>query len=210
MQLRVVPGGRAQRQQEAEAAANEPNSDRALLARVVKHDHAAHRSLFDRYYRRVFSFVQRRVRDEGLAEEVTADVFFEVWRNAASYRGESPVSTWIFGIANLKALSARRFYAQPRRASVRVTPDEVLSRVADPGDAGAAIDARDELTRVLGAIEKLPEGQREVLRLAFLEGRSYPEIAEELQISEANVKTRVNRARTRLRSLSRYLPQSQR
>ena len=57
------------------------------------------------------------------------------------------------------------------------------------------------------AIERLPDGQRDVLRLAFLEGRSYPEIAEELEISEANVKTRVNRARSRLRNLARQTPE---
>jgi RNA polymerase sigma-70 factor (ECF subfamily) len=48
----------------------------------------------------------------------------------------------------------------------------------------------------------LPEGHRDVLRLAFIEGCSYPEIAERLDISEANVKTRVNRARARLRNLT--------
>ena len=196
-QLRVVPGGRAAPSEVA------PESDREVLARVVERDQAAHRVIFERYYKRVLAFVRRRVGDEGLAEEITTDVFFEVWRNASAYRGESPVTTWIFGIANLKTLSARRYFAQPRRASVRVAPDEALARVADPCDQDESISARQQLARLMRAIERLPEGQRDVLRLAFLEGRSYPEIAEELDISEANVKTRVNRARLRLRSLAR-------
>jgi RNA polymerase sigma-70 factor (ECF subfamily) len=196
-QLRVVAGGRAA---PSEIAAE---ADREILARVVERDQAAHRVIFERYYKRVLAFVRRRVSDEGLAEEITTDVFFEVWRNAAAYRGESPVTTWIFGIANLKTLSARRYYAQPRRASVRVAPDEALSRVPDPSDQDESISARQQLARVMRAIDRLPEGQRDVLRLAFLEGRSYPEIAEELDISEANVKTRVNRARLRLRGLAR-------
>jgi RNA polymerase sigma-70 factor (ECF subfamily) len=196
-QLRVVPGGRVTL---SELAAE---SDRELLARVVERDQAAHRVIFERYYKRVLGFVRRRIGDEGLAEEITTDVFFEVWRNAAAYRGESPVTTWIFGIANLKTLSARRYFAQPRRSSVRVAPDEALSRIADPIDQLASITARQQLARLLRAIDRLPEGQRDVLRLAFLEGRSYPEIAEQLDISEANVKTRVNRARLRLRGLAR-------
>jgi len=196
-QLRVVAGGRAA---PAELIAQ---SDRDVLARVVERDQAAHRVIFERYYKRVLAFVRRRIGDEGLAEEITTDVFFEVWRNAAAYRGESPVTTWIFGIANLKALSARRYFAQPRRSSVRVAPDEVLSRVPDPSDQDESLSARQQLARVMRAIDRLPEGQRDVLRLAFLEGRSYPEIAEALDISEANVKTRVNRARLRLRSLAR-------
>lgn len=203
--FRVVPGGRAVEETAVAAAPRPaPDADRALLAGVVRRDHSAHRALFDRYFKRVFSFVRRRVRDEGLAEEIAIDVFFEVWRNASAYRGESPVSTWIFGIANLKVLTARRFFAQPRRASVQVTPDEKLSAVADPANCVDDLEARDELAKVIHALERLPQGQRDVLRMAFLEGRSYPEIALELAISEANVKTRVNRARSRLRNLARF------
>jgi RNA polymerase sigma-70 factor (ECF subfamily) len=200
-QLRVVSGGLAIPAVEDDRDAG-PQSDRALLALVVERDQAAHRVLFDRYYKRVLAFVRRRVGDDGLAEEITTDVFFEVWRNASAYRGESPVTTWVFGIANLKALSARRYFAQPRRASVRVEDDESLNRHPDPTDQGASIRARQELSRLVRAIERLPEGHRDVLRLAFLEGCSYPEIAERLDISEANVKTRVNRARSRLRNLT--------
>lgn len=200
-QLRVVPGGLANAAVEADRDAG-PESDRAVLARVVERDQAAHRLIFERYYKRVLAFVRRRVGDDGLAEEVATDVFFEVWRNAAAYRGESPVTTWIFGIANLKALSARRYFAQPRRASVRVTDDAALMRFPDPANQDDLIRARQELARLVRAIERLPEGHRDVLRLAFLEGCSYPEIAEQLDISEANVKTRVNRARARLRILT--------
>jgi len=206
--LRVVSGGLAGSAEREELRDRIAQSDREAIARVAQRDQAAHQLLFERYYRRILSFVRRRVNDEGLAEEVTTDVFFEIWRNADSYRGESPVSTWIFGIANLKALSARRYHAQPRRASVRVTEDETLSRFADPTDASETLEARQELARLMRAIERLPEGQRDVLRLAFLEGRTYPEIAEELDISEANVKTRVNRARSRLRILAQKLPEA--
>jgi RNA polymerase sigma-70 factor (ECF subfamily) len=198
-QLRVVAGGRAS---VAYTAERDGLSDRALLARVVDRDQAAHRLIFERYYKRVLAFVRRRVNDDGLAEEVAADVFYEVWRNAAAYRGESPVTTWVFGIANLKALSARRYFAQPRRASVRVTPDETLSRVPDPSSQDGSITARQDLARLVRAIDRLPEGHRDVLHLAFIDGCSYPEIAVRLGISEANVKTRVNRARARLRNLT--------
>ena len=198
IRLRVVHGGLSG----APAGGEGADSDRAMLAKVVERDQAAHRVIFERYYKRVLAFVRRRVGDEGLAEEVTTDVFFEVWRNAAAYRGESPVTTWIFGIANLKALSARRYFAQPRRASVHVTSDDALARFADPANQDELIHARQDLARLMRAIERMPAGHRDVLRLAFLEGFSYPEIAERLDISEANVKTRVNRARSRLRTLT--------
>jgi RNA polymerase sigma-70 factor (ECF subfamily) len=174
-------------------------SDEALLARVATGDGAAHRALFERYHARVASFVRRRVRDAGLCEEVVSDVFFEVWRGASAYRGESAVPAWLFGIAHFKSLSARRFHAQRKRASVVPTADELLERAPDVG--AVSFEARDEVRRLLRALETLPRGQRDVLTLAFLEGRSYQEISDALGISEGNVKTRINRARTRLRAV---------
>lgn len=176
-------------------------SDAELLTRVARGDTAAHRTIFERYYTRVSAFVRRRVSDDGLCEEIVSDVFFEIWRSADSFRGDSEVHSWIFGIAHFKALSARRFRGQLKRSKVMPTDDEALSRVADARDPSELLESRQEVRRLLRALKLLPEGQRDVLRLAFLEGRSYQEIAAELGISEGNVKTRVNRARARLRAL---------
>ena len=114
----------------------------------------------------------------------------------------------MFGIANLKALSARRYFAQPKRSSVLLVEDAALQRFADPDDPHERMDDREDLARLMIAIERLPEGQRDVLRLAFVEGHSYQEVALELGITEGNVKTRVNRARSRLRALARPNPVS--
>lgn len=176
-------------------------SDAELMARVARGDAGAHKVLFDRYYPRVSGFVRRRIGDDGLREEVVSDVFFEVWRSAESFRGDSEVGSWIFGIAHFKALAARRFRGQLKRARVVPTDDGALSRMADDADPAEQLESRQQVRRLLQALERLPEGQRAVLRLAFLEGRSYQEIAAALGISEGNVKTRVNRARSRLRAL---------
>jgi RNA polymerase sigma-70 factor (ECF subfamily) len=72
--------------------------------------------------------------------------------------------------------------------------------VPDDG-AEDSFEAREDVRRLLHAMQGLPQGQRDVLSLAFLEGRSYQEISDALGISEGNVKTRINRARTRLRAV---------
>lgn len=182
------------------------SADADLLERCARGDTSAHRALFDRYYGRVLAFVRRRLRDDGLCEEVASDVFFEVWRSAGTFRGESEVHSWIFGIAHFKALSARRHQSQLKRASVLPTDDEVLQTHAAEIGPVEALESRDEMRRMARALRTLPDGQREVLRLAFFEGRSYQEIADELGISEGNVKTRVNRARARLRTTLRRSP----
>jgi RNA polymerase sigma-70 factor (ECF subfamily) len=76
---------------------------------------------------------------------------------------------------------------------------ETLHRVADGRDAGERIGARDELRLVQEAIAALPEEQRRVIELALIQGLPYDEIAEQLQVPEGTVKTRVARARARLR-----------
>jgi RNA polymerase sigma-70 factor (ECF subfamily) len=176
-------------------------SDRELIDRVGRQqDVAAHRTLFDRYYRRVYAMVRRRLSDDSLAEEVVADVFFEVWRGSGSYRGDAQVSTWIFGIAHFKTLSAVRHRASKRMSSVIPTNVETLHQFAGEGDPAQALASREALREALRAIDGLPRNQREVLELSVLEGWSYTEIAEHLGVSENTVKTRVSRARSRLKT----------
>src|SRR5262249_26326885 len=105
-------------------------SDEVLLARVARGDSAGHRLLFDRYLARVTAFLRRRLADAGLCDEVVSDVFFEVWRSASAWRGESSVASWIFGIAHFKALSARRGLSQGQRAAVVPVADAWIERAA--------------------------------------------------------------------------------
>ena len=174
-------------------------SDAELLDRIREQDSAALRTLFQRYYSRVYWFVQRRLHDANLAEEVVADVFFEVWRSAHSFAGASRPSTWLFGIAHFKCVGAHRDRRRHQRASVIPTNVETLHRVADDHDMDERLAARDELRLVQEAIAALPEEQRRVIELALIQGLPYEEIANQLQVPEGTVKTRVARARARLR-----------
>ncbi|HTY16344.1 MAG TPA: RNA polymerase sigma factor [Myxococcota bacterium] len=180
-------------------------SDEDLLAGIRVRDSGALRALFQRYRARVFYFAQRRLHDEGLAEEVVADVFFEVWRSAHHYQGASRLSTWIFGIAHFKCAGAHRDRSRHKRASVVPMHAEALHRVADESDAGERLAARQELRLARQALERLPADQREAIELAVLEGLPYEEIAERLGVPEGTVKTRVARARARLRRGMRSL-----
>ena len=176
-----------------------PPSDDELLDRIRNRDSGAMRALFQRYYSRIYWFAQRRLHDPNLTEEVVADVFFEVWRSAASFAGASRPSTWIFGIAHFKCVGAHRDRKRHKRASVIPTNVEALHRVADGRNDGDRIEARDELRLVQMAIAALPEEQRTVIALALSRGLPYDEIAEQLSVPEGTVKTRVARARARLR-----------
>jgi len=177
--------------------------DEQLIDEIRERDSGALRVLFQRYYPRVFAFVNRRLDDPSLAEEAVADTFMEVWRSAKSFRGASRVSTWIFGIATFKAMEADRNRRRRKRSAVIPTRLETLHRVPEPRSAERTIEARDELRWVRHYLEGVPQGQREILELALLEGRDYGEIALKLGISRGTVKSRLSRARQDLRAYAR-------
>ena len=83
-------------------------TDEALIRAIACGNSAAMRTLFDRYRGKVFRFLQRIVRNELTAEDLTGEVFFDVWRNAARFEGRAAAATWILAIARFKALSALR------------------------------------------------------------------------------------------------------
>lgn len=172
-----------------------------LLARVATGDRAAYDALYRRLYPRVYAFVLRRLRDPSLAEETTVEVFFELWKNAGRFRGESRAATWVFGIAHFKCLAASRAARRSKRSAVIATDSEVLEAFPDRMDPEDALAARERVGQVKVALGMLPEGQREVVELAFVEGLGYGEIAERLGVAEGTVKTRISRARSMLRRL---------
>jgi RNA polymerase sigma factor (sigma-70 family) len=82
--------------------------DETLIQAVARGDRSAMQILFARHRVKVFRFVLRLVRHQATAEDLTADVFLDVWRNASRFEGRSAAATWILAIARFKALSALR------------------------------------------------------------------------------------------------------
>ncbi|HVP31603.1 MAG TPA: sigma-70 family RNA polymerase sigma factor [Myxococcota bacterium] len=181
--------------------------DAELLDRIARGDLEAFRTIFGRFYPRVFAFLQRRLRDPSLVEDTVVEVFYEVWRSAGRFRGESRPSTFLCGIAHFKALAAVRAQGRSKRSAVIPTDQEILAQAPDPDDLVGQLESRDDMRRVRVALDGLSEGHREVVEMAFLDGLPYAEIADRLGIAEGTVKTRVARARAQLRrQLSRIDP----
>lgn len=172
-----------------------------LLERVSKGDRDAYDALYRSLYSRVHAFVLRRLRDPSLAEETVVEVFFELWRNAGKFRGESRPATWIFGIAHFKCLAASRAARRSKRSAVVATDSEILEAMPDDTNAEDVLAARERVNQVKAVLGELPDGQRQVVELAFVEGLGYSEIAERLGVAEGTVKTRISRARSMLRRL---------
>lgn len=179
-------------------AADLPDSE--LLERIAGGDREAFKTLYGRYVRQVFSFIFKLTGDSKMTEEVTNDVFFDVWKGAGGFQGRSAVSTWIFGIAHNKSMNALR-----KKTPDPVDPEEFV-RVANP-DAGAEeiVEKKDRSERIKKALGELSADHRTVLELAFFEGMSYQEIAEVMGCPVNTVKTRMFYAREKLReTLAKY------
>jgi len=183
------------------AAAARPSAtthdlDRALVRAVARGSKSAMRTLFIRHQARVFRFINRIVRDQAQAEDLTSDVFLAVWRRADRFQGRSRVSTWLCGIARHKALTA-----------LQATPpichdEEVLLTVCDPAPGpDAGLDAQDRTTALRRALAALSREHRQIIDLVYYRGKSIKQIAETLGIGANTVKTRMFYARRRLAAL---------
>jgi RNA polymerase sigma-70 factor (ECF subfamily) len=171
----------------------ESADDRALLDRLANQDQAAVRLLFERHHVKVFRFILRLVRNEAVAEEITNEVFMEVWRHAKSYAGNAAPLTWILSIAYHRASSSLRRRREEWLDDVKAneTPDDT------PGPEEALL-ATDKSALLRGCIEALTMDQRLIVDLVYYQELSVAEVSAVVGIPEGTVKTRLFAARKRL------------
>jgi RNA polymerase sigma factor (sigma-70 family) len=181
----------------------EPGSDADIMAASLDAP-AVFGTVYDRHAGALFRFLVRRVGHDN-ADPLLGDVFRIAFERRAtfdcSYASARP---WLYGIAtNVLAkhrrTEARRLRATAELAASRATP---AARDHDASDAVAdAVDAATLWPSVADAIAALPDGERDALLLYAWEDLSYDEIAAALAIPVGTVRSRLNRARTRLREL---------
>src|SRR3954447_8672412 len=175
--------------------AEAPAGGEALIGRVARGDSAAFERLYDELSSAVFGLARRVVRDPARAEDVTQEVFLEVWRKAARFdSGRGKAKTWVMTIAHRRAVDAVRRSESQRRQDHHGAPDEVTHD--EPGDA--LVEA-EEHGAVRGCLETLTELQLESVRLAYFNGYTYNEVAVLLDKPLPTVKTRMRDGLIRLR-----------
>lgn len=171
-----------------------------LLQRVGQGDQQAFADLFRLLSPRVLGLAQRILRSRAQAEEITQEVFVEVWRTAPRFRSDrGSAETWVTMLAHRRAVD--RVRAEQAR-SERQTRVAGQSPVPDPtpevivlDDLGAAHDVR----RVRAALAGLSGLQRQAIELAFYGGYTYPQVARALDVPLGTIKTRIRDGLIRLR-----------
>lgn len=167
--------------------------DRELIERIIGRDSAALRALYTQHNVRLFRFLIRLTGDETIAEDVVNQAFMKVWTKAASYGGQSSVSTWLFTIARNEAISILR------KKQDAPLDDEAASQIEDESDTQETrVAKRDKGELMRQCIEKLSPAHREVIDLVYYQEKSVAEVGEILDIPQNTVKTRMFHARKQL------------
>ncbi len=172
----------------------------ALVARVSRADQKALAELYDATVSRVYGMARGITRNLHCAEEVTEDVFWQVWRQALRFdRRRGPVMAWLLTLARSRSLDLLR------RADEAISHPEPETLVHDGGDALAdpshLVDIAERDRTLLAALAQLEPLPRQLLSLAFYRGLTHDEIAQQTSLPLGTVKSHIRRALAALRSL---------
>jgi RNA polymerase sigma-70 factor (ECF subfamily) len=167
--------------------------DEALVRRHLRGDPEAFRALYERYRDKVFATAWRILGEHHAAADVAQEVFVKLHGELGRFKFESKFSTWLFRVAVNHALNRAEEAARRARLRERAAGD---GRAAPPSGEGRPLDEA-----VARAVARLSPKLRAVVGLRYLEGLSYEEIAEVLEISVGTVKSRLFAAHEALRAL---------
>lgn len=173
--------------------------DRDAVRRIVDGDAGGLTALYARHGRLVYSLAFRIVRDRGDAEDVTQDVFVQAWCQADRFdtrRGS--VAAWLLVVARARAIDLlRRRRTRPQPAADGADPEAS----DDAPRQDVQLEFTERARTIRAALDALPFVQRLAIELAFFDGLTHTEIAEQLEIPLGTVKTRVRQGLSRLRDL---------
>lgn len=186
---------------EAQDRAEIRADDDQLIGKVAAGDRQAFDLLYERYASSIFGLTLRILREREAAEEAVQEIFWRVWKRAASFDRTRAFAPWLFGIAHNYCIDELR----RRKVRPQVVYEEddhpILSEIPDGSDVGASAVLREQREQVRVALERLPLEQRQALQLAYFNGLTQQEIAQQLGSPLGTVKTRMRLGLQKLRTL---------
>lgn len=155
------------------------------------------KAVYDRYGGPVFALSLSILGDHGLAADATQETFVKAWRAASTYDPDRDFGPWIYAIARRTAIDLYR------REQRTVAYEDLDAIVLPP-----SLETAWEVFEVRSAVDRLPDEEREVVRLSHFEGLTHVEIAERLDLPVGTVKSRSHRAHRRLVELLRHVEET--
>ncbi len=179
-----------------------PTSDGELACALRESDSAAFAELYDRYAPRLFALALRMLKQTSDAEALVSDVFSEIWRKPTSFdpnRGQ--FHTYLLTLARSRAIDRIRSTTLRTDKSIAAARSKSAERRTESANLSPAnialVEERDQLVRA--AVESLEPEHRQTLELAYFDGLTHVEIAEQTGLPLGTVKTRIRQAMQTLR-----------
>ncbi len=170
--------------------------DKEIIKLIAQGDTSAFSLLLNRFKRPVFSLLAGIVHNREEAEELTQDVFMKVYKNAAKFRSDCSISTWIYRITYNTAISATRKskydFSDLDEKIINNIPDDVVDDVLDRSED------EELMIKLESAVKQLDADANALISLYYNQDKSIKEIADIMQLSAENVKVRLFRIRKRL------------
>lgn len=173
--------------------------DRELVVRCQRQDTQAFDELVIRHQDRVYGAITRYCGNAEDACDITQRAFINAFRKIQEFKGDSAFSTWIYRIAFNQAISFRRENRRPT-VSIYSKDDELVNEPVDDRSPTESMESQETRKKVQQALEKLDEGDRQIIVLKDLQGNSYDEIAAIMGIPKGTVRSRLHRARLDLKA----------
>jgi RNA polymerase sigma-70 factor (ECF subfamily) len=174
-------------------------TDEDLVEMIASGDHDAFSNLYDRYFKRVYHFVNRRLNNTADVEETVQEVFINVFSSIDSYRREAPFGAWIFGVTR-RTIASR--FKKKRHPTVPLDDGDSDNIFSDPGASPVAPSAIEtiefkERVRTINRLmnNRLTPEQRVLFDMHHVQDRPIHEIAQTLNRSENAIKSNLYRAR---------------
>lgn len=170
--------------------------EKDLICRAARGDAEAFRQLVEAYQTPAYRLAARMCGPDG-AEDVTQEAFLAAWRALPEFRGDCRFSTWLYRLVSNAAIDFLR-REKKHRDTGDVDDLELPDGGPSPQEQAERSDTRDAVRR---ALDRLSPEHRQVLLLRFMQELDYGEIARALDVSEGTVKSRINRAKSKLREV---------
>ncbi len=178
--------------------------EQLLIQQLVLGNQLAFTQLVNDYQHLVYNTVLSVLQNRDEAEDVSQEVFIQVYQSIKGFKGESKLSTWMYRIAITKSLDWERKKKRKKRfaiiESLFGTNNETVKH--DPAEfhhPGVSMENKEKATLLFKAMAKLPENQKVAFTLNKVEGLSYQDIADVMQVTVASVEAYLHRAKQNLR-----------
>jgi RNA polymerase sigma-70 factor (ECF subfamily) len=178
--------------------ATSPETIDALIQRCLQGDQSAWDAIVPLYRRRVFNVAYTFVGKHDEAEDLTQDIFLKVFKSLDTFDRRANFKTWLMSVSRNMCIDHYRSVRKERQTIDRDVDANALTPASSYPSPMAMLEQRDRVTLLRQALSALPDALRTAVLLRDLQELSYSEIAEQLQLPEGTVKSRINRGRHQL------------